>query len=117
MRSNEIRRTLGQSLIEALGAAPGFWIDRGGHWLATSITYHGGRLGGQDVMARLPWTEWLSLPFHVMPIFFLAGGFANAASWTSHRARGEGWAAPDLGGHAHDPVRSDRLGAAARRNA
>ncbi|GAA4611985.1 acyltransferase [Actinoallomurus liliacearum] len=63
-----------------------------GHWLATSITYHGGRLGGQDVMARLPWTEWLSLVFQVMPVFFLAGGFANAASWTSHRARGGGWA-------------------------
>ncbi|MEV5704997.1 acyltransferase [Actinoallomurus sp. NPDC052274] len=62
-----------------------------GHWLAISITYHGGRLGGQDVMARLPWTGWLSLPFQVMPVFFLAGGFANAASWTSHRARGEGW--------------------------
>ncbi|MCO5974110.1 acyltransferase family protein [Actinoallomurus soli] len=62
-----------------------------GHWLAISITYHGGHLEGQDVMARLSWTEWLSLPFQVMPVFFLVGGFANAASWTSHRTRGESW--------------------------
>ncbi len=63
-----------------------------GHWLATSITYRGGHLGGQDVLGLLPWTRWLTLAFQVMPVFFLVGGFANAASWTSHRARGEGWA-------------------------
>lgn len=62
-----------------------------GHWLATSITYRGGRLGGQDVLGPLPWTRWLTLAFQVMPVFFLVGGFANAASWTSHRARGQDW--------------------------
>lgn len=62
-----------------------------GHWLAISITYRGGRLGGQDVMGALPWTRWLTLGFQVMPVFFLVGGFANAASWTSHRACGEDW--------------------------
>lgn len=62
-----------------------------GHWLAISITYRGGRLGGQDVLGSLPWTRWLTLVFQVMPVFFLVGGFANAASWTSHRARGQDW--------------------------
>ncbi|WP_433190157.1 acyltransferase family protein [Actinoallomurus sp. CA-150999] len=63
-----------------------------GHWLATSITYNAGHLGGSNVLGRLPWTRWLSLVFQVMPVFFLVGGFANAASWTSHRGRGEDWA-------------------------
>ncbi|WP_460347343.1 acyltransferase family protein [Actinoallomurus acanthiterrae] len=63
-----------------------------GHWLAISITYSAGHLGGSNVLGQLPWTRWLSLIFQVMPVFFLVGGFANATSWTSHRGRGEDWA-------------------------
>ncbi|MFV2171669.1 acyltransferase [Actinomadura sp. LOL_016] len=50
-----------------------------GHWLAVVVTYDG-ELGGEHVLTALPWTRWLSWPFQVMPVFFLAGGFANAAS-------------------------------------
>ncbi|QFG24620.1 acyltransferase [Actinomadura sp. WMMB 499] len=50
-----------------------------GHWLAVVVTYDGG-LGGEHVLTALPWTRWLSWAFQVMPVFFLAGGFANAAS-------------------------------------
>jgi fucose 4-O-acetylase-like acetyltransferase len=62
-----------------------------GHWLVTSITYQGGRFQWQDVLGALPWTQWLTLGFQVMPVFFLVGGYANAASWVSHRRRGERW--------------------------
>jgi len=29
--------------------------------------------------------------FQVMPVFFLADGYANALSWTAHHAQGEWW--------------------------
>lgn len=62
-----------------------------GHWLATSITYRGGQVRGQDVLQELPWTQWLTLVFQVMPVFFLVGGLANATSWTSQRSAGVDW--------------------------
>jgi hypothetical protein len=37
---------------------------------------------------RCPWTRLLSWLFRVMAVFFLVGGYANAASLTSHRCRG-----------------------------
>ncbi|MFL6052134.1 MAG: acyltransferase family protein [Actinoallomurus sp.] len=64
-----------------------------GHWLAISITYSGGRLDGRNVLGPLPWTQWLTLVFQVMPVFFVVGGFANAASWASNGERGERWGA------------------------
>jgi len=45
-----------------------------GHWLVTSITYRGGLFQGEDVLTELPWTQWLTLGFQVMPVFFLVGG-------------------------------------------
>ena len=63
-----------------------------GHWLAVMITFRDGRLGGEHVLAVLPWTHWLTWLFQVMGIFFLVGGYANAASWDSTRRRGDGYA-------------------------
>jgi fucose 4-O-acetylase-like acetyltransferase len=63
-----------------------------GHWLVTSVGYRDGRFQGADVLALLPWTRWLTLVFQVIPLFFLVGGYANAVSWTAHRARGADWA-------------------------
>ncbi|MEV5551357.1 acyltransferase [Streptomyces sp. NPDC052309] len=63
-----------------------------GHWLAVMITFRNGRLGGEHVLAVLPWTHWLTWLFQVMGIFFLVGGYANAASWNSARRRGDGYA-------------------------
>ncbi|MEU0517503.1 acyltransferase [Streptosporangium sp. NPDC006007] len=55
-----------------------------GHWLAVQVTHDGG-LHGANVLDIVPWTRPLTWLFQVMPIFFLVGGFANAASLASHR--------------------------------
>jgi fucose 4-O-acetylase-like acetyltransferase len=59
-----------------------------GHWLAAIVTYDEGGLGGGNALQVLPWTQPLTWLFQVMPVFFLVGGYANAASLTSHRRRG-----------------------------
>ncbi|QGQ18504.1 acyltransferase family protein [Cellulomonas sp. JZ18] len=60
-----------------------------GHWVVSAVTVTDGRLGGVSILTLLPWTHpwtWLA---QVMPVVFLVGGFANAASWSSpHRTGG-----------------------------
>lgn len=63
-----------------------------GHWLAVAIRTSDGQLEGVTVLAEIDWTHWVTWVFQVMPVFFLVGGYANAASWTSHRDRGGDWA-------------------------
>ncbi|MDH4118789.1 MAG: acyltransferase [Acidimicrobiia bacterium] len=60
-----------------------------GHWLmaAPEITPSGDLKAGH-ILADLPWTQWLTWVFQVMPIFFVVGGYSNAASWRSSRERG-----------------------------
>ncbi|MDX1450795.1 MAG: acyltransferase family protein, partial [Acidimicrobiia bacterium] len=55
-----------------------------GHWLmaAPEVTPDGTLRAGH-VLADLPWTQWLTWLFQVMPIFFVVGGYSNAASWRS----------------------------------
>ncbi|MEU9336292.1 acyltransferase [Streptomyces sp. NPDC048290] len=63
-----------------------------GHWLLVDVTYRGGTLSGLDALDYVGWGRWLTLLLQVMPVFFLVGGYANAVSWTAHRAAGEqGW--------------------------
>jgi len=62
-----------------------------GHWLVTDVTYAGGQITGLDALGSVRWARWLTLFLQVMPVFFLVGGYANAVSWTRHRAAG-GWA-------------------------
>lgn len=62
-----------------------------GHWLVTDVTYAGGQLTGLDALGYVRWAQWLTLLLQVMPVFFVVGGYANAVSWTRHRAV-EGWA-------------------------
>ncbi|KAB2343810.1 acyltransferase [Actinomadura rudentiformis] len=62
-----------------------------GHWLATAVHYDEDGLGGRHVLEVLPWAHGLSWLFQVMPVFFLVGGFANAASLSASRARGVHW--------------------------
>ncbi|MBF8193112.1 acyltransferase [Nonomuraea sp. K274] len=65
-----------------------------GHWLAVQVTYEGGRPHGASIVDLVPWTRPVTWLFQVMPIFFLVGGFANAASLAAHRRRGgdaTGW--------------------------
>ncbi len=61
-----------------------------GHWLISDIRYDSHhRLTGHSALQTISWaypTTWL---FQVIPVFFMVGGYANAASLASHRNRGE----------------------------
>jgi hypothetical protein len=60
-------------------AAIGFVVF--GHWLVTSVEYRGGTFRAADLLREIRWAPWVTWGFQVMPIFFLAGGFASAISW------------------------------------
>jgi hypothetical protein len=62
-----------------------------GHWLMTAPWFTGGTLRLDNLLAARPWTQWLTLLFQVMPVFFFVGGYANAASWESARRSGRGY--------------------------
>jgi surface polysaccharide O-acyltransferase-like enzyme len=64
-----------------------------GHWLVSAVTYRDGSFGNEYPLDTMPWTQWLTLVFQVVPVFFVVGGYASAASWT--RSRAQGLAAPD----------------------
>jgi fucose 4-O-acetylase-like acetyltransferase len=59
-----------------------------GHWVVSAVTVDHGRLGWVNLLWVLPWTHPVTWLFQVMPVVFLVGGYANAASWASHRGRG-----------------------------
>lgn len=62
-----------------------------GHWLITVVEYdNAGQLTGRSALGALPWAYPLTWAVQVMPVFFLVGGYANAASLTAHRERGGG---------------------------
>ncbi|MFJ1753459.1 acyltransferase [Kitasatospora sp. NPDC088134] len=53
-----------------------------GHWLITALVREpDGTLRAPELMVTVPWTQWLTLGFQIMPVFFLAGGYAAAGSW------------------------------------
>jgi hypothetical protein len=58
-----------------------------GHWLVIGVWVVDGSLRGENVLALAAWAHPLTWVFQVMPIVFLAGGFANSASWQSWRQR------------------------------
>ncbi|GAA3784897.1 acyltransferase family protein [Micromonospora maritima] len=65
-----------------------------GHWGITVIGYDDGRPTGRSALADLPWAWPLTWVAQVMPVFFLVGGYANAASLAARRGRGgsaTGW--------------------------
>jgi hypothetical protein len=60
-----------------------------GHWLISVIGYDArGQLTGHSALASLKWAYPITWLAQVMPLFFVVGGFANAASLTSHRRSG-----------------------------
>ncbi|MFF4653256.1 acyltransferase family protein [Streptomyces sp. NPDC001380] len=63
-----------------------------GHWLLTDVTWSGGRLSGRSALPYVPWGAWATLVLQTVPVLFVVGGYAHAASWTAHRGRGEDWA-------------------------
>ncbi|MGW2401166.1 acyltransferase family protein [Kitasatospora sp. NPDC001664] len=62
-----------------------------GHWVITALVRHpDGTIGAPELLATVEWTQWLTLVFQIMPVFFLAGGHAAAGSWRRHRDGGGG---------------------------
>lgn len=60
-----------------------------GHWLVSVIGYdRHGRLTGHSALESIRWAYPLTWLFQVMPVFFMVGGFANAASLQAARGRG-----------------------------
>lgn len=64
-----------------------------GHWLVAAPYMLDGAVKGGHLLGILPWTQWLTWGFQVMPIFFLVGGFSNAASWTANQRGDRGYSA------------------------
>jgi fucose 4-O-acetylase-like acetyltransferase len=66
-----------------------------GHWLITALVPEpGGGINAPELLATIPWTQWLTLGFQIMPLFFLAGGHAAGGSWSRARESGgtaSGW--------------------------
>jgi hypothetical protein len=60
-----------------------------GHWLVSVIGYdQHGRLTGRSALDSIRWAYPLTWLFQVMPVFFMVGGFANAAALQATRGRG-----------------------------
>ncbi|MXZ23158.1 MAG: acyltransferase [Caldilineaceae bacterium SB0665_bin_25] len=64
-----------------------------GHWLVVAIYTQEGTISAEDALSVIPWTQWLTWPFQVMPVFFLVGGYVNGLGWQSAQRRQEGYAA------------------------
>ncbi len=63
-----------------------------GHWLMATVVVTEGGIRGSSALAELPWATPLTWLLQVMPLFFVAGGFANLMSWRSVRGRHGGYA-------------------------
>lgn len=59
-----------------------------GHWVAASLTYRDGSFWRENPLVHLPWTQWLTWMFQVVPVFFVVAGYASAVSWSRHRHSG-----------------------------
>ena len=63
-----------------------------GHWLVAAPYMKNGAVEGGHLLGILPWTQWLTWGFQVMPIFFLVGGFSNGISWAANQRNGKDYA-------------------------
>ena len=63
-----------------------------GHSIMAVVAWPGGIPELGNLLAALPWTQALTWVLQVMPLFFVAGGAANALSWRRHRERGGDYA-------------------------
>lgn len=52
-----------------------------GHWLAFALSVEDGALVGRNLLEIWDVAPWLTWYFQVMPVFFIVGGYAGAASW------------------------------------
>lgn len=64
-----------------------------GHWtMATIIVGDDGGVRGANALAAMPYLQPLTWVLQVMPLFFVAGGFANATVWSRVRRGGGDYA-------------------------
>lgn len=63
-----------------------------GHWLMAVITVQGGEVVAGHMLAEVPGTRILTWILQVMPIFFMVGGYSNAASWNAAERKGTSYA-------------------------
>lgn len=59
-----------------------------GHWLLSVMTYRDGEFGRDNPLVLMPWTQWLTWFFQVVPVFFAVAGYASAVSWSRRPADG-----------------------------
>lgn len=52
-----------------------------GHWLLSVMTYRNGEFGRDNPLVLMPWTQWITWFFQVVPVFFAVAGYASAVSW------------------------------------
>ena len=64
-----------------------------GHWLMAAPRMVDGDLAVEHLLVVAPWTQFATWVLQVMPVFFVVGGYANAASWESAAAAGVGYPA------------------------
>lgn len=65
-----------------------------GHWLISVVGYDArGQLTGHSALESFRWAYPITWLFQVMPLFFIVGGFANAASLNSLFRHGGDWVA------------------------
>jgi len=63
-----------------------------GHWLASAPQVTDDGLTVTSLLGIARWTHPLTWALQVMPVFFIVGGFANAASWAAAQRDGAGYA-------------------------
>lgn len=61
-----------------------------GHWMVVVVTGGARGVDGFSALEVLTWGRPITWLMQVMPVFFIVGGFANAASLTSHLRGGGG---------------------------
>lgn len=59
-----------------------------GHAMMGVVTWQYGIPKVGNLLAAFPWTQALTWVFQIVPLFFFAGGAANAMSWDRHAGRG-----------------------------
>jgi len=63
-----------------------------GHAIMGVVSWQYGVPKVGNLLAAYPWTQALTWIFQIVPLFFFAGGAANAISWDKHVARGGNYA-------------------------
>jgi Acyltransferase family len=57
-----------------------------GHWVAAALSFSDGAFWRENPLVEMPWTQWLTWIFQVVPVFFVVAGYASAVSWSQRAA-------------------------------